>query len=719
MSPARQASVDKQGKGCFTGAESKIPRNAWWPCLALSVVFAAVAHSGSTAEVERLPSNEDLRHFRVMEDPQLSPDGRKVLLRIKDSTADGGRGHLWLIETDGSPPRQLTYSSDDDPYGEREGRWTSDGHNILFLAHRGSHTQLLQLPIDGGEAKALEVHVSYIPEEAHGGGPEGDSTSSTYPSAALSADIDLYRVSPAGGLIAIIARDPETPYERRRTDTKADAVWVDHDRRGTRLYLIDPLTTAVQSVRVPPDVLDVSWSADGRRLAVICETTNGGSDLAPAASAWLVSMADLQTPTRLVYLPTTIKAVAWAASGESLFFLAQSAHDAPPDYSDLYVYKLKTNLVRNLSSTLDGSIKVAAKPVAVAHDGVALLVVKNLQITVAMWRTSSASPDFLQLPFASVSEISTNAGGHGWVFLGSSSGHSPGVFYATDFGLAPRRLPTPALVPPGVKSVVAKPIHWNNGRLTIEGLLYLPPEATQSNRIPLLVEVHGGPTDAYTDEYDQFVDFLIGRGWAVLRPNPRGSMGRGAAFAAANRRDLGGGDYRDIMAGVDFALKTASLDPTKLALLGYSYGGEMAAFVEGKSTRFRAIISGAPVIDQISEYGTEAPSSWYDRWFLGKPWERLSDAWRQSPLSSVSNAKTPLLLLHGERDTDDPPGQSYEMYRSLRQLGVTVDLVIYPRADHAQLLAAIEGRPSAEPWHGFDARRRMVEFIEHAFATNR
>lgn len=189
----------------------------------------------------------------------------------------------------------------------------------------------------------------------------------------------------------------------------------------------------------------------------------------------------------------------------------------------------------------------------------------------------------------------------------------------------------------------------------------MPPEASQ-HRVPLVVEVHGGPTGAYVDSYDPFVNFLVGCGWAVLRTNPRGSTNYGRTFAAANKNDLGGGDYRDIMAGVDFVLRTQPIDDERLALEGYSYGGEMAAFVEGKTTRFKAIASGAPVIDQYSEYGTES-SSWYDRWFYGKPWEHPTDAWRQSPLSAMGQAKTPFMLLQGQNDTTDPLGQAQEMYR--------------------------------------------------------
>jgi dipeptidyl aminopeptidase/acylaminoacyl peptidase len=216
-----------------------------------------------------------------------------------------------------------------------------------------------------------------------------------------------------------------------------------------------------------------------------------------------------------------------------------------------------------------------------------------------------------------------------------------------------------------------------------------------------------------TKEHDAGISFDIPT--AVLRPNPRGSSNYGAKFAAANKNDLGGGDYQDVMAGVDYVLAHYPIDSTRMALMGYSYGGEMAGFVEGKTDRFKAIISGAPVIDQFSEYGTEG-GSWYDRWYYGKPWEHMNDAWRQSPLAGVSHAKTPFMLIQGQNDTTDPVGQAEEMYRALRQEGVPVELVTYPRENHGPLAGGIVGRPSPEPWHGYDVRQRIVSFINAAFS---
>ena len=312
-----------------------------------------------------------------------------------------------------------------------------------------------------------------------------------------------------------------------------------------------------------------------------------------------------------------------------------------------------------------------------------------------------------------VTGLNTNRKRTGWVWLAESGGQPMKLCYAQHLGDGCTALAIPELAPANLRSTEPELVSWKSGTFTVEGLLYLPPGAG-SAKVPLIVDVHGGPFGAWENRNDAFAGFLVGHGWAVLRPNPRGSSNYGVKFAAANKNDLGGGDYEDVMAGVDAVLAKYPVEAAQMALIGYSYGGEMAGFVEGKTDRFKAIVSGAPVIDQFSEYGTER-GSWYDRWYFGKPWEKREDAWRQSPLAGAGKAKTPFLLIQGESDGTDPLGQAQEMYRALRQEGVPVELVTYPREDHGPLAGGMMGRPEPEPWHGYDVRQRMIEFIAKAF----
>jgi dipeptidyl aminopeptidase/acylaminoacyl peptidase len=677
-------------------------------CLGLAGPVFASALPGDESH---FPSNEDMRHIRAMVQPRLSPDGHSVLVQITDSTADGAKSHIWLVDIRQNSARQLTWSPATEKPGERSPAWMPDGDSVLFLAHRGEHTQLFRLPMAAGEAHPYELKVLPTVDESTASDaipPKKDTDAAAKPEP-VEIDVERYAVAPDGRNIAILARDPETPGEKKEHDEKADAVWVDHDPHGSRLYLLDPDSGKLTPVAVPPNVEHVAWTRQGDRLMAIAEGMNNAGDLGPSSSAWLVSVGDPAHPSQITQVLPTVSAGAWSDDGGSFYFDAQSQKDAPPGYHDLYVLNMADKSVKDLSPDFEGSLS-HEDPLP---DDNKVLESAEIGTRVTVVRFDANRSETLKFDTPTATQLNTNAKRTGWVWLGAGSTQPETLYYAEKLGHSAKALNTPNLLPAAWTQVSSQVVQWKSGDLTIEGLLYLPPQAA-NHKVPLIVDVHGGPTGAWEDSYGAMIEFLAGQGWAVLRPNPRGSTGYGPAFAAANKNDLGGADYRDIMAGVDAVIARYPIDSSRLGLMGYSYGGEMAGFVEGKTDRFKAIVSGAPVIDQESEYGTE-DSSWYDRWFYGLPWEHAADAWRQSPLANAAHAKTPFLLLQGESDKTDPLGQSTEMYRALRQVGVPVELVQYPREDHGPLAIGIFGFPSPEPWHGFDGRQRIMKFFTKAF----
>ncbi len=703
---------------CFEIPESAMQLTRKWLRLpaVLIAILAGLAGTSNAADLSKEstakhpPSNEDLRHILTMTHPRLSPDRRLVLLEVSDATADGAHSHLWLIDVNGAPPRQITYSPASDKSGEHSGAWMPDGQSLLFLAKRAETTQLFRLPMAGGEALAYETKA--IPlvdisdsDEALPPRKAGEVSPQRQP---LPLDISAFEIAPTGKLVAVVARDPETPGEKKQHEQKADAVLHERDPHGKRLYLLDPESGTLTRTGVAPDVDSVSWANRGDRLIAVSKGPNGADDLGPSKRAWMVSVADPEHPVEMPAIAGTIARGVWSPDGGTYYFQAQATRDSPPGYLDLYSLNLNDGAVRNLTQGLEGAIRES--PIA-TDDGVLQRVQQSVGTHYVRFQGDTRQP--IDNHGLLVKELGTNFGHTGWVWLGGDASKPDELFYSASLDDLPRKLNTPALVPGAIAFPVPRLVQWTSDAFVIEGLLYLP-AVDGSQLVPLIVDVHGGPTGAWLASFDPFVAYLLGQGWAVLRPNPRGSTGYGEPFVAANRNDLGGGDFRDIMNGVDYAIAHFPIDPKKLALIGYSYGGEMAGFAEGKTDRFKAIVSGAPVIDQHSEYGTE-DDSWYDRWFYGKPWEHPADAWRQSPLAYVQNAKSPFLLLQGQSDSVDPAGQSREMYRALRQLGVSVELVEYPREDHGPLAAAIRGFPSKEPWHGYDARGRIASFLKSHF----
>jgi dipeptidyl aminopeptidase/acylaminoacyl peptidase len=673
---------------------------------AASVLSAGTYTLAAQAPAAHFPTNEDLRHTRTLGDPRLSPDGQSVLFSVTEPTVDSAARHLWIAGVDGRAARQLTAGPD---RGESNGQWSPDGKAVYFTAKRGEHTQLFRLPMDGGEA--IPFVVKLVPPVDAAASPDAvdGSPADTMP---VEADVSNFTISPDGRTAAILVRDPETPGEKKQERDKADAHPVDQELHGTRVYLLDLQSSALTPVAVPPDVREAEWSHSSDRLAVVTSPMNNEDDLAPANALWIVSVASPASPRRLEKAPPTASNVAWSTGDARIFFTAQAAADAPPGYDDLMALTLANGAIANLSREFHGTINDT--PIAESDDAVLVSAERGTTVGYVRFDTRHPGATPVTLGHGVVGLLATNDKRTGWVYAQTASDEPTALYFAKMLDASSgTKLDAPATAGADWRAVKASVVSWKSDGRTIEGLLYLPPAAS-SAKVPLVLVVHGGPSGVWTERYSPFVQYLVGHGWAVLMPNPRGSTGYGTAFAAANKNDLGGGDYRDVMAGVDFAIANYPIDSARLAFYGYSYGGEMAGFVEGKTDRFKAIVSGAPVIDQFSEYGTEG-SSYYDRWYFGRPWEHVADAWRQSPLAGVGHAKTPFMLLQGEDDTTDPLGQSQEMYRALRQMGVPVQMITYPRENHGPLSAGINGAPSREPWHGFDARQRIVKFFEEAF----
>jgi dipeptidyl aminopeptidase/acylaminoacyl peptidase len=250
--------------------------------------------------------------------------------------------------------------------------------------------------------------------------------------------------------------------------------------------------------------------------------------------------------------------------------------------------------------------------------------------------------------------------------------------------------------------------HWKSkdGK-EIEGLLTLPVDYQPGKRVPLILNIHGGPSGAFSETFTGAaglypIAVFAAKGFAVLRPNPRGSVAYGLAFRSANLNDWGGGDYNDLMSGVDSLVAQGIADPNRLAVMGWSYGGYMTNWVITQTGRFKAAATGAGLSDMPSMWGTNDIPSVLDDYFSGPWYEQPERYIKLSPIDHVQNVTTPTLFLHGEQDERVPTTQAYEMYNALKRKGVETKMVVYPRQHHG---------PS-EPKFVLDIMHRHVDWVE-------
>ncbi|MEP9402094.1 prolyl oligopeptidase family serine peptidase [Sphingomonas silueang] len=662
---------------------------------AAPLVLTLIALPSVAADAPPFVMNEEVRtQVRALRGIALSPDGRQVLTAITETTADGGLPHLWLLGP-GAKPRQLTFRTGE--RGELDGSFASD-RTILFLAAREGTRSLFRLPLDGGE-----------PEQFRIGKPGGTLTARWGGPAVRNAlTIGGYALSPDGTTLAVWADDPEPDAVKARRERKDDGYAHDMPDDRTRLYLVNLADGAARAVPLGGVFDSVAWSYDGADLVAV--TDPHSDETGPDARFWRVDARTLAATA--IDVPKTAESVTYLPGRTRLVYTDQCVDDTPPRCNDLFVKDLASGTARNLTRGFDGDIPSSFH---VLPDGdLAMAIDVHTRTRLARLSTRTGAVSWVDSPAPVAFSLVTNPRRTAWAYAATGPTQPVTAMLMPKWGGTATALAAPALVPARWPAVPSRLVTWRNEGQTIEALLYMPKVAA-GTRVPLVVNIHGGPAGRFQDDYNNLVQMLVAEGWAVLHPNIRGSSGYGAKFLAANKNDLGGADYRDIMAGVDAMLREHPLDPDRMALIGYSYGGEMAGFVVGRTDRFKAIVSGAPVIDQFSEYGTER-GSFYDRWYYGKPWLNFADAWRQSPLSTAGAARTPFLLLQGEKDVTDPLGQSLEMYRALRQSNAPVALVVYPREGHGETGGNFRAIASQEPWHGVDLRRRMFGFLRAAFA---
>ena len=232
-------------------------------------------------------------------------------------------------------------------------------------------------------------------------------------------------------------------------------------------------------------------------------------------------------------------------------------------------------------------------------------------------------------------------------------------------------------------------IHWMNGSTPIQGWLLLPRDFAPGKTYPLVVSVHGGPSSACTSHWDAgFTGAASALGYFVLCPNPRGSYGQGEAFTQGNIKDFGGGDYRDIMAGVDAVAREYPIDAKRIGLRGHSYGGYMTMWAETQTERFAAAVAGAGISDWLSYYGLNDIDEWLVPFFGASVYDDPAVYAKSDPMRFVKAVKTPTLILVGDRDGEVPMEQSVEWWHALKTMKVPARLVVYPNEGHIFVKAA-------------------------------
>ena len=657
------------------------------------VVLTLIATTAS-AQTKRPATFDDVLAIKGIQAAQLSPDGRTVIYVVREWVDDAdkkeSRTHIWRVNTDGnSPARQITFGDK----GESLPQFSPDGKFISFIAARGAadaKSQIYVMPIEGGEAWKLTDAKEGITNQ------QG------------------YSWSPDGATIAYVTTDPRSAAEEADIKKRDDERVFEGDFRFSHIWVID--LKSKQATRItegtawtvqgPP-----SWSPDSKQFVFGTGTTPMLRD-----NRRDVYVADITTK-KIEKISTNWGNDAqpkWSTDGATIAWVSEPNATAPlPDgtaasvvmQQRLMLYDVKS---RTIKDTLTPAFDSDAGTPVWTNEGKRVMFTTGKRAYSEVFAYDLTSGSYTQLTQKRTINTTAISKDGKTIVVTMDAPNSAAELYATDpsfvnFKRLTNTNPQLADIAQGDTEVVT----WKSSDgAEVEGVLLKPVGFETGKRYPTLVVAHGGPAGAYVNGFRlgglEGGQVWAGKGWAVFYPNPRGSSNYGQKTLAANVNDWGGGDFKDIMTGVDALIARGIADPDKLAHIGWSYGGYMTAWTITQTNRYKAAMVGAGLTNMWSMYGTNDIPSVLIAYFGGIPNAKTLPLYiDRSAMSHIDKVTTPTLILHGANDERVPTGQAYELYRGLKDRGKATELVFYPR----------EGHGFTEYYHQKDRMQRIYDWV--------
>jgi len=597
---------------------------------------------------------------------RVSPDGAKILYTVREAVMTDDRSEyvnqIWLCNADGSNAIQLTK-------GEKNSsnpKWSLDGKWIAFTSSRDSKNNLYVLPVGGGEAeKVTDIKTS----------------------------VGEYDWSHDGKMIAFTMSDAAADKEEKDKKAKNDWYYMDEEIKQNRLYILwlnqkDTAGKYVQKklTKENYNVNAFDLSPDGKQIAFSYGKSPEVNDNVYSD----ISIIDIEKGN--------IKSIAATAAGETNpqfspdgKMLSYYCTADPVDWSGprhAKIYSLTDGKNWRLKATPDENGGI----IGWTPDGKNILWSEANKTLNSIYQLSVDGKTITEWNKGSKDMIGTatlNSTGTYLSFTLQNPSQLPEAYISPLNNFYPVKVTSLNADHAGKALPKTEVVKWKGADgLEIEGLLTYPVNYKPGQKVPFILNVHGGPAGVFqqncvaANQGTYPIAAFAEMGYAVLRPNPRGSTGYGTDFRMANREDWGGKDFQDLMAGVDYVIKMGVADSTKMGVMGWSYGGFMSSWIVGHTDRFKVASIGAPVVDLAHQNLTDDIEGFLPSYFKANPWDDWSKYDAHSPLRFIQNVKTPVMLQHGEADLRVPFSNSVMFYNALRRRNVPVRLLALPRQPH-------------------------------------
>lgn len=628
---------------------------------------------------------EPMFGVRAFQQAAISPDGKHVIwVESLSGPRNQPSSNSAVYIADVNPPstaKRITAGKGPAAHEEHDVAWSADSRYIAFLSDATSpgQLQLFTAAADGTSQKQI-TH--------------------------LKGFLSKPNWSPDGKTIALLFTENATRAAGPLVAATPDEGVVSEDLREQRLALIDPVTTHVRRISRPDlYVYEDDWAPDGKQL-VITAAKGSGDDNWYIAGLFTIAAATGSMNTVIDKPRRQITRPRWSPDGKTVAFIGGLMSDEDIVGGDIYSISANggemTNLTPDMKMTASwiawssDSTNIIFTGMAEGGTVIATADASGNKVT-ELWRGEERISD---APYCA--NITLSSDGKSSAVVRQSFTQPPEVWAGAIGRWTQVTHRNAALHREWGKSVS---LQWTTDIGTIQGWLTYPKDFDPSKKYPLVVRVHGGPSWIVMPYWPTRWDFsmaLPSQGYFVLQPNFRGSYGQGEKFTAANRKDWGYGDLRDIMAGIDQAVKSAPIDPDRLGITGWSYGGYMSMWSVTQTTRFRASVAGAGIANLQSYYGENKVDQSMIPFMGASVYDDPEVYAKSSPLTFIKNVKAPTLIVVGDSDGECPAPQSYEFWHALKTLEVPTMLVIYPH----------EGHHFVNPAHSRDVIERSAAWFD-------
>ena len=634
----------------------------------LALLCVPMAQHGWAQSVQSKPASPALDNAirtmfagKTFEQAAISPDGKQVAWVERVSPAETA---IYVAALQGGTPRRITAATGG-RHSEDSIAWSPDSKRIAFLSDAtpssAGQQQLYVASAAGGPATKLTSVKGFL--ASPGWSPDGKTLSILFTENATRA---------AGPLVA------ETP----QTGVIKEAV------TEQRLALIDAAGGKLRQIS-PADmyVYEYDWSADGKRFVTTAAHGNGDDNWYVAEIYTIDATGGQMTSIYKPPIDSQIANPAWSPDGKTVAFISGIMSDEPAVGGDIFVVPATGGEARNVTP----GMKASASWLTWTQGGTKILFGEDVDGLSGIATVDPASGKIETL-FQDRGRLAANgwgtmisvsADGRTSAAIRDSSANPPEVWAGT-LGDWKQITSRNAGLKPAWGEM--KSVHWNNDGFTLQGWLLYPLNFDASRKYPMVVSAHGGPSSMVHSVWPgphSFPTALSAAGYFVFFPNPRGSYGQGEAFTRANVKDFGGGDFRDIIAGVNQVLGLEPIDEHHIGITGWSYGGYMTMWAVTQTNRFAAAVAGAGLANLQSYYGENQIDKWMVPFFGATVYDDPAVYAKSSPITFIKQAKTPTLVLVGDSDGECPTPQSYEFWHALKTLGVETELVVYEHEGHA------------------------------------